>query len=126
VIRYADVLLMYAEALNELDRTAEAIPFVDQVRQRAGLRTLAEAGMGSLSQAQMRDQLMHERATELAGENVRWNDLNRWGLLDSPAGVEMLRSRDPDFSTFQIGKSKYLPLPRTDVDISDLDQNPGW
>jgi hypothetical protein len=113
VIRYADVLLMYAEALNELDRTAEAIPFVDQVRQRAGLRTLADAGMGTLSKEQMRSQLMHERATELAGENVRWNDLNRWGLLDNPAGVEMLQTRDPDFNTFQIGKSKYLPLPRT-------------
>ncbi len=126
VIRYADVLLMHAEALNELNRTAEAVPFVNQVRERAGLRTLAEAGMGSITQDQMRTQLMHERVTELAGENVRWNDLNRWGLLDRPEGVQMLRERDPDFSTFQIGKSKYLPLPRTDVDISDLTQNPGW
>jgi starch-binding outer membrane protein, SusD/RagB family len=126
VIRYADVLLMYAEALNELGRTAEAIPYVDQVRTRANMRTLAEAGMGGMTQEPFRNQLMHERVTELAGEGVRWNDLKRWGLLDSPAGIQMLSERDPNFNNFEIGKSDLLPLPRTDVDISGLNQNPGW
>jgi hypothetical protein len=75
-IRYADVLLMYAEALNNLNRTGEAYQYVDRVRTRAGLRTLTLARPG-LNQAQFQTQLEHERITELTGESLRWNDLAR-------------------------------------------------
>src|SRR5205085_9480668 len=63
-VRYADVLLLYAEALNALGQTSAAYPFVDKVRQRAGLRTLT-AAMPGLSQQQFLAQLKHERITEL-------------------------------------------------------------
>ncbi|QIX62859.1 RagB/SusD family nutrient uptake outer membrane protein [Hymenobacter sp. BT18] len=121
VLRYADVLLSQAECLNEEGKTGEALPLVNQVRARVGL-----APLGSLGQEALRAQLMHERVTELAGESWRWHDLRRWGLLDSQAGVDELKARDPDFNNFEVGKSALLPIPRTDVDIANLTQNPGW
>lgn len=120
-IRYADVLLMYAEALNETGKTAQAYPYVDQVRQRAGLAKLSTAKPG-LTQAQFLNQLKHERVTELSGEGHRWNDLARWGDLGP-----QLAPRDPAFSTFVKGKSELLPIPQTDRDLNpSLTQNPGY
>ncbi|MFN7115760.1 MAG: RagB/SusD family nutrient uptake outer membrane protein [Saprospiraceae bacterium] len=126
VIRFADVLLMYAEALNGLGRTADAYPHVDRVRVRAGLRPLSAVRPG-LNQAQFLEQLMHERITELTGESVRWNDLARWGYFDDPAKINELKARDPEFNNFVIGRNKYMPIPQTDIDINpNLVQNPGW
>ncbi len=121
LIRYADVLLMYAESLNGLNRSAEAYPFVDLVRQRAGLPTLTSAKPG-LNQSQFLSQLKHERLVELAGEGWRWADLLRWGDL-SPA----LASRDADFTNFVIGKHELYPIPQRDIDLNpNLRQNPNY
>jgi tetratricopeptide (TPR) repeat protein len=121
LIRYADVLLMYAECLNGLNRTAEAYPYVDRVRQRAGLATLTVAKPG-LNQTQFLTQLKHERLTELAGEGWRWADLARWGDL-TPA----LASRDADFAGFIVGKHELYPIPQSDIDLnSNLTQNPNY
>ncbi|WP_187263315.1 RagB/SusD family nutrient uptake outer membrane protein [Pontibacter beigongshangensis] len=125
-IRYADVLLMYAEVLNELGRTAEAYPHVDRVRQRAGLRTLTQAKPG-LSQEAFRLQIEHERVTELAGEGHRWNDLDRWGYFENEEKLKVLIQRDPAFSTFRLDRHRILPLPQRDVDINpNLKQNPNY
>ena len=122
-IRYADVLLMYAETLNELNRTADAYQYVNRVRQRAGLAPL----QANLSQAQFRNQIMHERVTELAGEGHRWNDLDRWGYFESQAKLDELIQRDPAFSTFMLDRHRLLPLPQRDVDINpNLNQNPNY
>jgi starch-binding outer membrane protein, SusD/RagB family len=122
-IRYADVLLMYAETLNELNRTAEAYQYVNRVRQRAGLAPL----QSNLNQVQFRNQIMHERVTELAGEGHRWNDLDRWGYFESQARVNELVQRDPAFSTFMLDPHRLLPLPQRDVDINpNLVQNPNY
>ena len=123
VIRYADVLLLQAEALNEQNQTAAAVPLINRVRQRAGLAPLNTAGF---TRATLRTQLMHERATELAGENVRWFDLQRWGLLDNQADVNLLKTHDPDFNNFVVGKSRRLPLLQTEVDLNKLQQNPNY
>jgi len=120
-IRYADVLLLYAEALNALGQTSQAYPFVDKVRQRAGLRTLS-AAMPGLTQAQFLTQLKHERITELSGEGHRWEDLVRWGEL-GPG----LAARDKAFANFQSGKHELLPIPQFDIDNNpNLKQNPGY
>jgi hypothetical protein len=120
-IRYADVLLMYAESLNETGATTQAYQYVDRVRQRAGLERLTVVKPG-LSQAQFRQQIKHERITELTGEGHRWNDLARWGEL----GPELV-PRDPGFANFIKGKHEFLPVPQVDVDINPfLDQNPNW
>jgi tetratricopeptide (TPR) repeat protein len=126
VIRYADVLLMYAEALNGLGRTAEAYPFVDRVRERAGLAKLSVAKPG-LNQSQFLQQLMHERLTELTGECVRWNDLARWGYFDDANKIAELKARDTEFNNFVVGRNKYMPIPQTELDINpNLKQNQGW
>ena len=91
VLRYADILLMYAEVLNETNRTAQAYPFIQQVRTRAKLPDLATA-KPNLSQAQMRDQLAHERALEFAIEGQRINDIIRWGWLYDPAKLARTKS----------------------------------
>lgn len=120
-IRYADVLLMYAEALNEANQTASAYAHVDRVRERAGLLKLSIA-MPGLTQEQFREQIKHERITELTGEGHRWMDLARWGDL-GPA----LASRDPGFANFVQPKHLLLPIPQREIDINPaLQQNPGW
>lgn len=123
VIRYADVLLLQAEAINEVSGPAQAIPLINKVRTRAGLTPLVAS---AFTQESLRQQIMHERVTELTGEGVRWFDLQRWGLLENQASVERLKARDPDFSNFVVGKSRLLPLLQTEVDLNKLAQNPGW
>ncbi len=73
VIRYADVLLMYAEALNENNKTSDAIPYLNQIRDRAGL---PEYDL-TLSKEDTRDKIYQERRFELGMEGVRWFDLVR-------------------------------------------------
>lgn len=125
-IRFADVLLMYAEALNALGQTNNAYQYVDRVRQRSGLEKLSVTRPG-LSQAQFLQQLMHERITELTGEQVRWNDLARWGYFDDATKLDELKTHDPEFNNFVIGKSKYMPIPQTEIDINpNLKQNSNW
>ena len=129
VMRYADVLLLEAEALNELGRTPDAIRLINLVRARA---TMAPLQAGNFTQASLRMQLMHERVTELTGEGLRWFDLKRWGVVDPQPGVDQAaalnaaRSRDADFNNFELSKSRLLPILRTDVDVARLSQNPGW
>lgn len=124
-IRYADVLLMYAEALNNLNRTTEAYPFVDRVRQRAGLRPLSLVRPG-MTRVQFQQQLEHERITEMTGECTRWNDLVRWGYLDDPVKLAQLKARDPEFNNQPLGR-KYAPIPQSEIDINpNLKQNTGW
>ncbi|TVT38364.1 RagB/SusD family nutrient uptake outer membrane protein [Hymenobacter setariae] len=125
VMRYADVLLLQAEALNEQGQTSVAVPLINQVRQRAstGLAPLAPS---SFTQATLRTQLMHERVTELTGEGTRWFDLQRWGYFDTQAGISSLAAHDADYSNFTLNKSRLLPIPQTDVDLARLTQNTGW
>lgn len=125
-VRFADVLLMYAEALNNLGQTAQAYQYVDRVRSRAGMRTLTVARPG-LTQAQFQTQLEHERITELTGESLRWNDLARWGYFDDATKLNTLKAKDPEFNNFQIGRNKYMPIPQSEIDINpNLKQNAGW
>ncbi|MGI4886281.1 MAG: RagB/SusD family nutrient uptake outer membrane protein [Janthinobacterium lividum] len=124
VIRYADVLLLQAEAMNELGQTAAAVPLVNQVRARVGLAPIVAA---NYTQASLRLYMRDERGRELAGEGQRWFDINRWGLLDNQAGLDYLTAKDPDFTNFVLGKSKLLPLPQTDIDLDPtIKQNPGY
>lgn len=124
VIRYADILLLQAEALNELGQTASAVPLVNQVRQRVGLAPISAA---NYNQTSLRLYMRDERGRELAGEGQRWFDINRWGLLDNQAGLNYLINKDPDFTNFVLGKSKLLPIPQTDIDLDPtIKQNPGY
>jgi hypothetical protein len=118
VLRYSDILLMYAEALNELNRTAESYPYIQQVRARASLPDLATI-KPNMTQAQMRDQIAHERLLEFSIEGQRINDIIRWGWLYNPTKLAELKSHDPDFDSWTPG-NEYLPIPQTEL---DLDKN---
>jgi len=116
VLRYADILLMYGEVLNELNRTAEAYPFIQQIRTRAGLPNLATVKPG-MTQAQMRDQIAHERALEFGIEGQRINDIIRWGWLYNGTKLAELKAHDVDFNTWTPG-NEYLPIPQQELDVN--------
>ncbi|MCX2680464.1 RagB/SusD family nutrient uptake outer membrane protein [Galbibacter sp. EGI 63066] len=126
LMRYADVLLMYAEVLNELDRTADAAPYIQRVRNRVNLpdRTTEFANM---SQQQMRDQIAHERFLEFGLEGHRFDDIRRWGWLDDPSKLTWLETRDPEFETYVEGR-EYFPIPQREIDNNPfpVEQNPGY
>ena len=74
-MRYADVLLMLAEAMNENGKTSQAIPYLNMIRNRAGVSEYPT----SMSQSDTRAALEKERRLELCFEGHRWFDLVRWG-----------------------------------------------
>jgi hypothetical protein len=128
VIRYADVLLMYAETLNELGQTDDAYQYVNLVRARSNMAPLATAypAIGT-DKTLFRDRLKMERELELCGESVRWADLKRWGDLDTQAAVDKVALRDPDFKNFVVGKNIRLPLPQVEVqNNTNLHQTPNY
>ncbi|NKI28400.1 RagB/SusD family nutrient uptake outer membrane protein [Arenibacter sp. 6A1] len=122
VIRYSDVLLMRAEAENELNGPTNAYPFINLVRERAGLSPLF-----GLDQTSFRLALRKERATELGFEGHRKYDLLRWGVF-----VETVRSAsDPHLAVPASNIQNHhilLPVPAREREISEgsLSQNPGY
>ena len=119
-LRFADVLLMKAEALNELGRTTEAEVPLYKVRTRAGLTNRAD--IENLTQAQMREKIRHERRIELAFEGHRWFDMIRWD--NGQYALNFLHSIG---KTNAREKHLLLPVPQKDIDANpNLTQNPGW
>lgn len=97
-LRYAEVLLMKAEASNELGQTATAAGFLNQVRNRAGL-----ADTSATSQSDLRLAIWKERRLELAFEHDRWFDLVRTGQATSALAA--------DGKAFITGRHEVFPLP---------------
>ena len=102
-MRYADVLLMRAEALNENANTAEAITLINLVRTMHGKMPAITA----VSKADVKTQIIHERTMEFQLESSRFFDLRRWGMLDAAmnAAGRSLTSAN----------HAYLPVPLTEV-----------
>lgn len=128
LIRYADILLRYAEVLNELGQTAQAYTYVDMVRARSNMAPLAEAypGIGNNKELFL-ERLKRERVLELCGESQRWEDLKRWGDLESQASVDQIAERDPDFNNFEVGTHYRLPIPQVEVENNpNLEQHPEY
>ena len=124
LIRLSDILLLYAECLNELDQTGTAYQYIDRVRQRSNLAKLSDAKPG-LTKMQMKAQIEHERIVELAAEDWRWHDLLRWDKLTTQSGLDELKSHDPEFNLFVLGRDNLLPIPQYELDINpNLKQNP--
>lgn len=127
-LRYADVLLCYAECLNELGNTGEAESYVNQVRARGFGGTLPAAMQWSgLSQTQFRDMMLDERMRELSFEGWRRMDLIRTGKLVQLVGT---RNRWAIESGQISEKHNRYPIPLTEIllndDIDATDQNPGY
>lgn len=125
IIRYADVLLMLAEALNEQGKTAQAETYINEVRTRAEVATLS-----GLDQGTMREAIIDERVLELTGEGHRFFDLVRWGLADDYLGASSLHGDHPKSlsgGVFQSGKHEYIWIPQSELDANpNLVQNPGY
>ena len=114
-IRYADVLLLYAECLIQNGKVSDAQTQINKVRARSNMSDLA---VGDVDM----EQLQHERVVELSGELVRFFDQKRWGIYNSGDSI-----RDPNFATFKEGRSEVQPIPQSELDLnSNLIQNPGY
>ncbi|MEQ5791599.1 RagB/SusD family nutrient uptake outer membrane protein [Muricauda sp. NFXS6] len=100
VLRYADVLLMLAEALGE---TPESYDLINEVRNRAGLPDIDASTPGTFE-----DKLLQERRVELAFENHRWPDLKRFGAVGKVIEAE-------DFIT---STKEYFFIPQREMDIN--------
>lgn len=125
IMRYADILLMYAECLNETGQTADAYQYIQLVRDRANLPDLAVV-RPNMTPQQMRDQIAHERFLEFALEGHRFDDIRRWGWLSDPVKLEWLKSRDTEFNTFVAGR-EFFPIPLLEIDNNPgTVQNPGY
>jgi hypothetical protein len=116
VLRYADVLLMYAEAMNELDNRTECAKYIQVVRNRANLPD-REAEFAGFTKEQMREQIAHERLLELAIEGQRCDDLIRWGWFYDANKLAELISHDSEFETWLPGR-EYLPIPQNELDVN--------
>lgn len=118
LIRYADVLLMAAEAANESGQTSLATSLLNQVRERARAGNPAILpDVTSSDQATVRDAIKHERRIELAMEGERFYDLVRWGDASTVLGGLGYQPRNA-----------YYPIPLTAIDQSGgvLIQNPNY
>jgi len=126
-LRYADVLLMYAEALNEVNNgpTAEAYDAINQVRQRARFNGTVEQNilpdLSGLSYEGFRDALLLERRLEFVMEGQRYNDLVRFGkLVDRVTASGKLNATPREFHNL-------LPIPQRERNVNKkLTQNPGY
>lgn len=129
LVRYADVLLMYAECIAESggDLSA-AVGYVDRVRARANMPALSvNYPDAAADRDQFLKRLQMERVLELATEGHRWADLRRWGLVDSQEGISELITRDADFANFEVGKHNCLPIPSNEKNNNpNIEQNPNY
>jgi starch-binding outer membrane protein, SusD/RagB family len=127
VIRYADVLLMRAEALTELGRQAEAYPLVNQVRARVKMPTVESVEGPNLTKEQMLNVVRHERRVELAFEGLRFFDLKRWNQMQA-AVQRAVTDKVPGYNPiYRDRKSEVFPIPLSELDANkNLVQNPVW
>lgn len=143
-LRLPEVLLSYAEAINESQKGPNAMAYtcVNEVRKRVGLPAL-KTGM---KREEFREAVLRERAMEFGFEEVRWFDLIRWGRKDdfqkqlyglSSKGNDANNPTQFTFSTYEIPKrfwakkwdSKWFlsPIPQAEINKNyGITQNPGW
>lgn len=119
IIRYADILLMHAEALNENEKSSEALGFLNQVRARArGNNANVLPDITTTDKSELRSRILEERYFELALEGQRFWDLVRTGRAAQVLGP----------LGFVEGKNEIFPIPQSEIDISQgrIRQNPGY
>lgn len=126
VIRYADVLLMRAEALAETGDVSGARNLVNQVRNRVGMPSV-ESVEGAVGQAQMITIVRHERRVELALEGLRFMDLKRWGTIQDAFNRAISDPVGPYNPQYLGGRSEVFPIPQAEIDVNpQLVQHPDW
>ena len=142
LLRYSDVLLLYAEALNEWKKkpTQEAYDAVNMVRRRAFGLDVSTASAAAdlpagLSYEDFRQAVMDERKWELAGEGHRRQDLIRWGIYCKTVKDTYKALSDWHYNAQQYfqagiytqeGKHELLPIPQREIDLCGFKQNQNW
>jgi hypothetical protein len=126
VIRFADVLLMYAEAQNEAaGPDASVYAVLDQIRTRAGMPKVAEGK----TQAYLREIIRLERRIELAQEGFYYNDIRRWKLAEKVLNAPILTHDNKTIMTrtFNPARDYWWPVPDVQRDRNpSLEQNQGY
>jgi hypothetical protein len=137
IFRYAEILLIFAEAMNEYSGpTSEVYDAINSIRARVGMPALPSG----LSQDQMREKIRHERRVELAFEDHRFFDVRRWRIAEETQngylhGYDVSKGEATGFySLVSVGnpcrfeKRHYLhPLSTQEILLNPaLEQNPGW
>jgi len=133
-IRYADVLLMYAEAACENGNLTGAKSALEYVRDRADttvarsiLPEFPDYNDYSDTQDDLRKAIRHERRVELAMEGHRWYDICRWGIakevMDAYKASET-EDASSHMAEFIEGKHELLPIPSKEIALNPMDQNP--
>jgi hypothetical protein len=121
ILRFSDVLLLAAEAHNELGDPGKALEYLNMVRARArGTNTFILPDVTITDKDMLREKIYHERRVELAMEQHRWFDLARWGrIADEMAPLK---------TEFKAPKNLLLPVPRSEIDLTGgiLMQNEGY
>lgn len=127
ILRYSDILLMYAEALNELGQGGTAVNYLNLVRTRAGLQPLNTVDKASLSAS-----IAKERQLEFCFENQRYYDLKRTGKAIEVLSAHGAREKAAKAymmyqDAYNITQEKLLcPIPAEQISVNKLEQNPGW
>lgn len=126
VLRYADVLLMYAEAQNEATGPDASIyEALNLIRKRAGMPPVTTG----LTQAQLRDEIRHERRIELAGEGLYYHDIRRWKTAETLMNADVLNNKRVRVANRRFNPQRdYLwPIPSTAIQFNPaLNQNPNY
>lgn len=120
LIRYAEVLLSYAECLNHRGQTPQAIQYINEVRARANVPALS----ATLSKQDVLKHLQDvERPCELALEGSRWYDLIRWGIV----GETLTAHNKPYVENYVESKHQLFPIPHEEFLLNpDWEQNPNF
>lgn len=131
ILRYADALLMFAEALNEIGQTPKALDYLNLVRERAF--NGPEGNYSALSQEELKEAILEERKLEFAYEGHRWFDLVRAGKLvetmeaHGMREAELAESNKVEISDNIREAHNLYPIPQRELDLnSELTQNPGY
>lgn len=127
IYRYAEALLSLAEVLNEQGKPDAALPYLNAVRTRAGLKEVTNTG-----QTELRAIIAQERRVELAFENKRWHDLVRTGqaiqVMTSFGAALKEKINYVPANAFVLNENKLIyPIPNSEININPkLKQNPGY
>jgi len=128
VIRYADVLLMRAEAMIELNQLTGVTALINQVRARVTMPTVEVAEPTAIgNQAQLRSIVRHERRVELGFEGLRYYDLKRWGTVQQAFQAAIADNIVGYPVVYRGLRSEVFPIPASELRAnSNLVQHPGW
>lgn len=132
VIRYADIVLLWAEAINEQGFSQEAVNLVNSVRARAGVALLNSSPATMVTgQADLRERIRNERRMEFPNEGINYFDELRWDtwkdkVFAPGSGVKQVWGAVVTPYVWQGDYIKTWAIPATEVQMTGITQNNGW